>query len=150
MDEGTQKFILAVCAIWGAALSTFLGAIKIWETFWRDRIRFETSSFFCGFDQMEDRISVANLSPKTVQVHYWELKWEPRHFWSKVDSIDVSPHDYDCQQFEIKGHSKYTLRFVEFSKFDCSIKTKTGRQLCLYLHTYGRKKPYKLRIHAGY
>lgn len=147
MDEQTQKMILAICAVWGASVSTILGMIKLWETFWRDRIRLVTSYYFCGHEDIEDRISVANLSPKPIQISYWKLCWEPR-FWSRIGSIDMSPYDDDDREFSIAAHGKHTLHFSQETKLDWSLKTRTGRQLFLYLHMFGRKKPYKLRVYS--
>jgi hypothetical protein len=45
LDDHAQKIIVAICAIWRAFWSTTLAGVKLWETFWKDRIQLTTTYF---------------------------------------------------------------------------------------------------------
>jgi hypothetical protein len=48
--------------VWGAALATMLGAIKLWEV-WKDRLRLATTYSFTGQEGAPDQITIINLGP---------------------------------------------------------------------------------------
>jgi hypothetical protein len=85
--------LLPWLTVWGAVLSTGLACIKVWESFWKDRIRLATSYSFVGEGGPASTISVANLSALPVLVSSWELAWEPKapRWW--VKRVDCTPDD---------------------------------------------------------
>jgi hypothetical protein len=91
MDDQTLKAVVATSAIWGAVVSTILGLVKLWETFWKDRIRLATTYSFTGEEGAPDTITVANLSGAPVQVSGWTLAWKPNFFsrWN-TSTIEVT------------------------------------------------------------
>jgi len=147
MDEQTLKTVTGVCAMWGAAVSTFLALIKIWETFWKDRIRLETSYSFSGQYGAVDEISIVNLSGIPVQVQDWSLVWKPNRFRWRTSEIDVTPES--TGRFTIPAKNDYTLLFEEFNKFDWSPRAARNRKLYLILYVFGRKRPKILKVGGG-
>ena len=144
MDDYTIKVATFSCAVWGAALSTSLGFVKFWETFWKDRIRLDTSYSWSGQEGAIDEIVIANLSSVPLQVAYWSLAWKPKLFHFRTSTLDVSPDE--VSGFKIDGKDTYTLYFEEQSKFDWGYRTSQHRALYLTLHLFGRKRPKSLRI----
>ena len=90
MDNETIK---SSVTIYAAVLSTLLGGIKLWETFWKDRIRLATTNSFSGQKGAADEITIVNLSNVPVQVSHWELGWKPRLFKRGKPARDVTPDD---------------------------------------------------------
>lgn len=132
---------------WAAFVSTTLAAIKVWETFWRDRIRLATSYSLTGEVGGQHEIIVANLSPVPIQVSNWRLTWEPRWFAFWLEEVNVTPDD--AWRFKIAGHNEYQLSFGGAEQFEWGWTVASGRQLVLRLHLFGRKRPLRLRVGAG-
>lgn len=63
--------IQAFLPIWGASLATLLGVVKLWEVFWRDRLRLATSYMLTGEPGGAHEIVIVNLSPVPVHVANW-------------------------------------------------------------------------------
>ncbi|MFK4770135.1 hypothetical protein [Rhizobium sp. ZW T2_16] len=133
-------------SVWGAAISTGLAWIKIWETFWKDRTRLDTTYTFTGERGGEHEIVIANLSSLPVQVSSWELAWDPRFLRFDRPKIDVTPAWEDVIRFKIDGHSTYTLKFAEENKFPWGHNISRGRQLKLKLKIFGRRRWQVLQI----
>jgi len=132
---------------WAAVVSTSLAAIKIWETFWRDRIRLATSYSLTGETGGQHEIVVANLSPVPVQVSDWRLAWEPRWFAFWLKEVNVTPEE--TWRFKIEGHNDYQLDFKGCDQFAWGWTVSSGRQLVLKLRLFGRNRPLRLRVGAG-
>jgi hypothetical protein len=147
MDEQTLKTLVALCAIWGAGISTILGAVKLWESFWKDRIRLATTYSFTGQEGASDKITIVNLSAVPVQVSHWTLAWKPNLFHRKLSVIDVTPVE-GTPMFTIPPRNSHTLNFEEQSKFDWGYRSAHHRQLFLTLHIFGQKSKV-LKICAG-
>ncbi|MBW3245272.1 hypothetical protein KUV57_21665 [Epibacterium sp. DP7N7-1] len=132
---------------WAALVSTSLAAIKMWETFWRDRIQLETSYFLTGEPGSQHEIIVANLSPVPVQVANWNLTWKPRWFafWRK--EVNVTPEE--TRRFKIEGHNNYQLNFKGFDRFEWGGAVASGRQLVLEFNLFGRSRPLLLPVGGG-
>lgn len=122
---------------WGATLSTLLGGVKVWETFWRDRIRLATSYRLNSYEGIPDEIVVTNLSSQTVQVSGWELAWTPRRC-AHVKAIEVTP-DEGAGAFTLAPKSAHTLTFEEQDKLPWGGDVSNQRQLCLTLHFFDRR-----------
>ncbi|MBB3610962.1 hypothetical protein [Rhizobium sp. BK602] len=133
-------------AMWGAFISSGLAVIKIWETFFKDRLRLDKSYLLTGETGGEHEITVANLSSVPVQVSSWTLAYEPKVFRWKTKRKDVTPERYKVGGFKIDGHSSHTLLFGGEDQFEWGWKVQKGRNLCLDLHIFGRKKPKRLII----
>jgi hypothetical protein len=131
------------------AISIILAAVKLWETFWKDRIRLITTYSFTGEQGATDTITIVNLSSVPVQVSHWTLAWKPKLFFRwNTSTIDVTP-DEGNGIFKIAPKDTHTLEFYEdHSKFDWSYRTAQHRQLYLTLHIFGRR-PKVLKVGAG-
>jgi hypothetical protein len=135
----TVKLVLTV---WGAGLSTWLGIRELRKR----RLNFSTSYAFYGTDQIEDEITIVNLSPVPVFVSYWTLVWEPR-WLSGRDRMDLTPHE--TTSFKIGGEDDKTLIFGEADKLAWGYKVAEGRKLVLTLHLHGQRRPKRLIIKRG-
>jgi hypothetical protein len=154
MNEDALKVAVSLCALWGAVVSTVLAAVKFWETFWKDRIRLDSSHDFSSLAGAADTITIVNLSAVPVQVSHWTLAWKPTLLFRwNTPTLDVTPED-GTGMFTIPPKDSYTLEFPDEaspsgrSKFDWSYRSATHRQLLLTLHIFGRR-PKVLKIHAG-
>lgn len=97
-------------AAWGAAVSTGLAGIKIWETFWRDRLRLASTYSLTGEEGEPHLITIANLSSLPVQVSSAELYWVPNFFpLNRPDPCSATPDYFYTTTFRIDGHSAYTF-----------------------------------------
>jgi len=132
---------------WAAVVSTSLAAIKLWETFWRDRLRLATTYSLSGESGGRHEITVANLSPVPIQIMSWDLFWQPRWFAFWLNAVNVTPDD--PWRFKIVGHDAYQLNFEGCDQFEWGWKVASGRQLVLKLNLFGRKLPIRLRVGAG-
>lgn len=101
MHDVTLSVILGA---WGAALSTMLAGIKIWEI-WRDRHRVEIGYSFVDDETVGNSISIRNLSGRAFILSYWELlygsgRWPFRKFSElrsptstlRIERLNRSPH----------------------------------------------------------
>jgi len=99
MDDQSLRAVVAMCAIWGACLSTVLGVVKLWETFWKDRTRLTVTRFFTTQEGVSDESTVVNLSGVPVQVSSWTLAWKPKFFFRwNTSTIEVT-HDEEGTMF---------------------------------------------------
>jgi len=148
MDDQTARIATTACAIWGAGISTLLGGVKLWETFWKDRLKLATTYSFSDQSDAAHEITVVNLSGVPVQICRWSLAWMPNSFRWFTSTIDVTPQE-GAGIFTIPPKDSYALYFKEDSKFDWSYRTTRHRHLDLTLHIFGRSKPYMLKVYAG-
>ncbi len=142
MSDEQIKFWLL---IWGAGLSTLLGLLKLWEVFWRDRIKLSTTYSFTGAEGINDEVIIVNRSDSPVQISHWSLAWKPRLFRFNKVAEDLTP-DERGERFTINPRSEHVLLFSEDDKFDWGWKATEGRNLYLALYLYDRRRPVKLRI----
>lgn len=149
MIEITAGQLSGLLALWGAGVSTGLAGIKIWETFWRDRIKIE-STYSISFDgEWPHRITVANMSSVPVQVSAAELYWVPNFFPLKRRHPSIAtPDSFYTTTFRIDGHSSHAFVFEGKDKFDVSSETTEGRKLYIYLHIFGRSRPKRLLVYT--
>ena len=146
-DAATSLPLTGWLGIWGAILSTILGAATIWEKLWKDRTRLVTTFSFTGQRGVDDKITIVNLSGIPVQVSHWSLAWKPNLFRWRTSTINVTP-DEDITPFTIPARDNYILNFPDDYKFDWSYRSALHRQLYLTLHIFGRR-PKVLRVGAG-
>lgn len=140
-----DQTLKTACAVWGAVLSTMLGLVKLWEVFWKDRVRLKTTYSFSTQEGSTDEITIVNLSSVPVQVSRWELAWKPKSFHWCTSTIDVTPHE-GTSIFTVGPKDNHTICFEEDSKFDWSYRSTGNRALCLTLHIFGRRRPKVLRV----
>lgn len=81
-------------ALWGAVVSSGLAGIKIWETFWRDRIKIESTYSISYSPEWPHQITIANMSSIPVQVSSAELYWVPNFFPLKRRIPSIATPDY--------------------------------------------------------
>jgi hypothetical protein len=123
-------------AWWGAALSTLLAIIKVWEV-WRDRFRINIGHNFTSDPYEGNEIFVRNLAGHPIIISYWELLhgtgiWPFR----KLSSFE-SPGP-DATDIKIEAHSSKSFVFSEGEHFGWSKKYLNGRKIYIRLYIAGR------------
>lgn len=131
---------------WGAGISTLLAVIKIWEVFWRDRLKIDHSYWFTGLESEADTITLYNLSPFPIQVMSWSLELRPKLFRYWLRSQELSPNYDIVSGFKIDGHSVKELEFGEEFKINFGSKVSKNYDLILNLKIAGRTNPKRIVI----
>jgi hypothetical protein len=132
--------------MWGAALSTGLAAIKIFEV-WRERPRLTTSySFSSHPDYGENEIIIENPTKTPVMISYWELLWLKRRWPMRNVRYGRFPDDGYCN-ITIGAHSRHNLKFTESEYFSASRTVKEFGAIYLRLHVVWRRKPMLLKVY---
>jgi hypothetical protein len=144
LSEETIKLIGFALAAWGALISTLLAGVKLWESFWKDRVKLDTSYSFIGLDDVPDEITVVNLTSIPVQVMSWALTWKPNLFHRKLGELDQTPDDVDG--FTIPARGSHTLYFGDMDKLSWDHTISSNRTLKLMLFLYGRRRPIILKV----
>lgn len=132
-------------AWWGAALSTFLAFIKLFEL-WKDRFRLEISYNFAGYATVGNEILIGNLSTRPVLVGHWQLlygKW----YWPiwKFEPFDAA--DHDASDLRIEAHDTCSLMFADADWFDWGASALNGRAIYIRMHVAGRR-PIVKKVYA--
>jgi len=124
-------------AWWGAALSTLLAAIKVWEL-WRDRFRIDVGYDFTSSAEIGNEIHIRNLAGHPIILSFWELELNAGRWPFRKTGFLIfrEPGGGDIR---IEPHSTHTLRFQEENHFDWGYKALNGRRIYLRLHIAGRK-----------
>lgn len=130
--------------IWGAILSSILGAIKLFEL-WRDRHRVEVSYSFTSDVHEGNTITIRNLSNRQIIISYWEL-FTARDKNGKHELELLSYKDYDTSDLQIAANSSYSLHFCEANYFNTSHNFLKGRKIYIKLCIAGRSH----RIYSVY
>ncbi|GGC70789.1 hypothetical protein GCM10010994_31690 [Chelatococcus reniformis] len=131
-------------------VSSGLGGIKVWETFFRDRARFAATAWFISLDDEPDVITIVNLSPVPAMVSHFQLEWRsplPWPFSRSEPPLDETP-DEGHTNFRIDGLGKFDLHFSEGEKLHWG-KSAGSRALYLTLHLHGRVRPIRVMAHEG-
>ena len=79
-------------ALWGAALSTVLATVKLWEIR-RDRFRIDVGYNFSGAPDGANKVIVRNLGTRPFILGYWELLWLPHRWAPKHNARSISPEE---------------------------------------------------------
>ncbi len=124
-------------AWWGAAISTILALIKIWE-FWQDRFRVDVGYNFTGDPELGNEIYIRNLSAQPIILKYWKLFYVSGIWPFRKFSEFESPGPY-ARDIQIAPHSSKELTFREASYFDWGAKFLTGRKIYMRLYIVGRR-----------
>lgn len=131
----------------GSIIAFTLFLIKLYELFWRDRLKLATTYELNGHPDHDDEVILVNLSPVPVFTSSWSLAWKPRVWNFRIKSIDVTPDKID--RFKIDGNGETTLYFSQLDKITWNHEVAHGRQLVLHLTIFGRRLSKKLIIGAG-
>lgn len=146
LDTVSQAVSQSAVGAWGAVVSTGLAGIKVWETFFKDRLKLATSWVFTGDPGGAHVIYVANLSPTPVQVEAWTVAYKPRPFHWNIDKVELT-YD-DNEGFKIDGHSNKPLLFAGMNKFVWAGDAPPNTNLWLTLHIFGRKRSKRLLVYS--
>jgi hypothetical protein len=134
--------------MWGAALSTGLAAIKIFEV-WRERPRLTTSwSFSSSPAYGENEIIIENPTKTPVMISYWELLWLERRRLKHKVMYGRFPDAGYCN-ITIGAHSRHILGFTESEYFDAARTVEKFGDIYLRLYVVGRHKPMLLKVYGG-
>lgn len=138
--QNNSAFLISFVSL---GISFILLCVKLWEVFWKDRIRLATTYFLTSEHGATNEVIIANLSPLPVQVSHWELAWEPRWYTFWLTKIDVTPDE--IWHFKINGHDIHEIRH----EFTWNFESTSGRHLILKLKLFGRRRLVRLVIGAG-
>jgi hypothetical protein len=131
-----------ILGAWGAALSTLLASIKLWEI-WRDRHRIEIGYIFTTSESIGNSISIRNLSGRAFILSDWELLYgigcRPFRRFNELRSPD-----FDASDIRIEAYSTYTLSFCDEHYFDSSPKALKDRKIYIRMQVAGRKPMLRL------
>ncbi|GAB3131243.1 hypothetical protein GCM10027256_37280 [Novispirillum itersonii subsp. nipponicum] len=126
-------------ALYGAALSTVLAVVKVWEI-WRDRFRLDIGCTFVGNPEVGHEIRIRNLSTKPFILKYWDVFYGssvcPFQKEELVSDRDFGNIDPDTT---IAPASTHTLIFADESYFSVNHNSLRGRSVYIRLHIAGRK-----------
>lgn len=143
IKEQVQTNSAVLISLVSLGISCFLFFVKLWEAFWKDRIKLDTSYFLTGERGEPHEVVIANLSPMPVQVSHWELAWEPRWFAFWLKKIDVTPDE--TWRFKINGRDAHEISY----EFLWNGTTASGRHLVVRLKLFGRRRRVRLVVGAG-
>lgn len=102
-------------AWWGAALSTLLALVKLWEL-WNARFRIEVGYNFTSEPDIGNEVFIRNLSSKPIILSYWELLYGSGFLpFRKLEEFE-SPGP-DASDIRIEAHSSEIFTFAEASHF---------------------------------
>lgn len=125
-----------LAAWWGAALSTLLGIIKIWEK-WNTRFRIDIGYMFTGSPTEGNEMFVRNLASHPIIIGYWEVLLVSGIWPFRSYKTLVSPEQF-ASDIRIEAHSSETFIFRNEDHFSWSNKTLKGKPIYMRLHIAGR------------
>ena len=143
---GITESVTVWLALWGAVLSTILGALKAWEV-WKGRFRIDVGCMLRGNPEFGNTITVRNLSGNPVIVEYWELLWVSGRWPRRTESVFNSPAEY-ATDIHVAPGASYPLRFAGPDYFDWGVRGLGRRSIYMRLHIAGRRRPVLRRIHT--
>ncbi|MDT8843683.1 hypothetical protein [Paraburkholderia fungorum] len=124
-------------AWWGAALSTVLAFIKLWEL-WRDRFQLQVGYNFRSIEDPGNEVIIRNLSTRPIVLTYWELLYCAGRFPSRTFEPFRDP-GADAEDLQIAPHTSHTLTFAEQDHFNWGVTALNGRAIYVRLHVAGRR-----------
>lgn len=124
-------------ALWGAALSTVLATVKLWEIR-RDRFRIDVGYNFSGAPDGANKVIVRNLGTRPFILGYWELLWLPHRWAPKHNARSISPEE-DADDIRIEPGASHTLTFAGRDHFGWGKEALRGQTIYLRLHVVGRR-----------
>ena len=143
----TQYELIAIgLATWGAALSTVLAGVRIWEAR-REGVRLSADYFFSNEPRMGNRININNTSKTPVLVTFWELVWVRRKWGRRIFNGGRSPDQPSDAEFTIGPHAKHVLLFTGQNHFAWDSTTASKGKIYLRLVIVGRRRPIWLKVY---
>jgi len=133
-------------AVWGAALSTILAAVKFWEI-WRNRIRVEVSHNFTGIPDVGNQVIIRNLSGTPLLITYWELLWRHKSGLGWKQSKSTGPDEY-FEDLKLGGHASIKLVFRNQDYFDWGVSALGNDRIYIRLHIAGKAKPVLRKVYG--
>lgn len=131
-----------ILALWGAALSTLLGLLKVHEVWQKRQLRIEVEGTFTNYADIGNTIYLRNLGLKPIIVTYWEVvcfsgRWPQR----KERSLHEAGSGYPVGDIRIDAQDSHQLVFSGADHFD-------GMKQVVYLRLWvaGKSKPLLERI----
>lgn len=141
-----QQNITIYIALWGAALSTILFIIKIWEA-WKNRARIEISHNFTSHQEIGNEVIIRNISNTPIIITYWELLRIKGSILNKKENLISSPEDFDSD-LKINNHSSITLTFNHQDYFDWGISSMKQGRIYIRLYFAGKSKPILYKVYG--
>lgn len=142
IDESLKDLL----TIWGAGLSTLLGALKILE-YWDDRFRLQVDYDFSDDATEGNKITLRNLTSNPITIPYKELligrKWLPFLKYQEIPFTDEPPHD-----IFIPAHSSHTFNYKDMPHFSLKSKLMAGKTIYLKVWIAGRR-PMTLTVYRN-
>lgn len=130
-------------ALWGAAVATGLGLLRLWE-FYRDRSpQLKVTSMWRGDPDAGNDVLIINAGRTPLSIYYFSLVWaKPRWFLSpKAMETEFDLED-DFSKIEVAPFSSHRLHFNEGDHFaDKAPKRLAGCKLYLRAWIVGRNRP---------
>jgi len=134
-------------AIWGAALSSILTFIKIYEL-WKKRPRLFVTPHLTSSPEIGSTLTIENPSDHSFIINYWELVWKKGSKFCLKDELCVSPEPgHGFNNFTIEPHSSYPIHFMDQYYFKWGASTIDKGKLYIKLSISGRKKPLQLLVY---
>lgn len=137
--------IETILAIWGAALSTGLASVKIWEIR-QSRPKISTSYSMSAPGHGGNEIIIENASSTPVMVSYWELELNKRRLLRNTVVNGRYPNEGYCN-ITIGGHSRHVLKFDDQDWFEWGPAKLAGGAWYLKLHIVGRRLPMVFKVY---
>src|SRR5687768_14121391 len=129
---------ITLVAIWGAALSTILVIIKIWEIY-RDRKRIHVTYTLAGDSATGDNVSIYNLSKKTIRIEHWELVWVTKKFFIGKKIVPIDAFNDEDRHLNLPANSTQPLNFNGQYHFNWTPEIETNVKLFIKLTIAGRR-----------
>ena len=111
-------------ALWGALLSTFLGALKASEV-WKGRFRIDVGRMLTSSSELGNTVTIRNLGGEPVIVEYWKLLWRSGRWPRRTESVFDSPGEY-ATDIHIAPGSSHPLQFAGPDHFDWGVRALKG------------------------
>ena len=129
-------------ALWGAALSTVLGLLKVHEEWQKRQLRVDVEGAFTGYDEIDNIIYIRNLGLKPIIVAHWQVvcfagRWPQR----KERLLHDAGSGYPVDDIRIDVQDSHQLVFDGADHFD-------GMKQVIYLRLWvaGRTKSVLKRV----
>ena len=130
--------ITLILAIWGAALSTVLAGIKLWEINRYSR-RIHVAYLLTGDPIKEDKIIIYNLSKRVIRIEHWELLWVTRKPFLNKKIVPIDIFENGDYSLNLPANSIQPLNFNGQYHFNWRPEIEKNVKLFIKLRIAGRK-----------
>jgi len=125
-------------ALWGAVLSTTLGALKVREE-WRKRFRISVVPYLTTDDKRGNEVIVRNLGGNPAILTHWELLWVSG-WWRLRKEVPFGSPEGEVADTRIDAGGSHRLVFIEADHFAWNPAVLRGRKIYIRLWFAGRKR----------